>query len=293
MTAIVIGESLVDVVVGVDGTQRRRPGGSPLNVAVGLGRLGVATELVTAVGPDADGQLLRRHAEASGVRFRNAGVVAKTSTAVARLAADGTATYDIDLHWTLPALTLELPSVLHVGSLAAVVTPGCDVVAEVVRDVSGRALVCLDPNCRPGIPPQPVALERVSALIGFVDVLKLSIDDVNWLWPASTLDEVVHDALGRGVRLVVVTRGPRETSAWTARTHVEVPPVAGGAVIDTIGAGDAFTAAMLARLAASTTALADMTGSDVERVLQFASLAGRRTCERAGADPPWQAELEG
>ena len=131
---LVVGEALVDVVPGPDGTTRDHPGGSPANVAITLGRLGRDVRLVTLLGDDPRGDAVRAWLEASGVTVL-AGPTGsgRTSTAAVTLDESGAATYDFDLDWHLQSVPDEPCDVLHVGSIATVLDPGAEAVAEAFR----------------------------------------------------------------------------------------------------------------------------------------------------------------
>ena len=271
---LVVGECLVDVVVRADGTSVERPGGSPANVAVGLGRQGVPVTLVTSYGDDARGALLADHLAASHVDVLV--TAAPTSVAQAVLDESGAATYDFDLRWDLAAAPLPVDDWLHVGSLGAVLEPGASVVRDWVAGFAGT--VSYDPNCRPHLMGVD-AVAQVEALVAHADVVKCSDEDAAFLHPSLPLADLAERWLALGPSLVVVTRGPEGADAWTAdgTWHVDVP--FGAPVVDTVGAGDAFMTGLL--LALSTDR------DDVDAALATASRIARSTCEREGADPPW------
>ena len=274
MTVLVVGECLVDVVVRPDGATTERPGGSPANVAVGLGRQGVPVTLVTSYGDDARGAVLDAHLRASRVTP----LVHEQPTSVARAVLDetGAATYAFDLRWELDDTAAPAAEWLHVGSLGAVLEPGASVVRRWVEQHPGT--VSYDPNCRPQLMGRD-AVTQVEDLVAHADVVKCSDEDAACLHPGLPLAELAARWLALGPRLVVVTRGGEGADAWTAdgHWHADVPP--GDPVVDTVGAGDAFMTGLVAAL------LQDP--DDVAEALRTASLVARRTCERVGADPPW------
>lgn len=272
-----VGEALVDVVVDVDGIRTEHPGGSPANVAVGLSRLGQSVRLVTALGDDDHGRLLKDHLEASGVSV-TAAPIPRTSTAVARLDEAGRASYEFDITWDLSGVTAESnPAWLHVGSLAAVLEPGADTVLE----LAGRAgVVSFDPNCRPDVAPRD--LDRVEALAALSSVIKLSDEDLAWLYPGASFRHVAQGWLQGRSELVVLTKGGEGAEALTRERHVSIPAAPGGPLVDTVGAGDAFMAGLVDGL---------LRGWDAAGALERGAVVARRTCERAGADPPWAREL--
>jgi fructokinase len=277
---LVVGEALVDVVEDVAGRRTERPGGSPANVAVGLHRLGRAVTLLTALGNDRYGDLLRSHLD--GISLVTAELPA-TGTALARLDAAGSATYAFDISWDLAGLEPEPARWVHVGSLAAVLPPGADaVLALAQRSVAAGSTVSFDPNCRPDVADRDV--DRVEALAALSGVIKLSDEDLAWLYPGEPFEDVARRWLAGRTELVVLTRGSAGASGVTAEGTWEVPAAPGGAVVDTVGAGDAFMAGLVDALVEQW---------DVPAALERAALVARRTCERPGADPPTATELTG
>jgi len=304
--ALVIGEALVDVVRGPKGEALgRHPGGSPANVALGLARLGHRAELLTWLGEDADGRLVLEHLAGSGVGLVPGSTGApRTSTATAQLDSAGVATYDFDLDPTVPSVDLEALAghegfdVVHTGSIAAVLPPGAFVVEALLSRTRHRATVTYDPNARPGLMGDPdVALAKVLAYVGICDVVKVSDEDLAWLRPGVDPLDVAGSWLMRGASVVVVTRGEGGADAVTAGGHVHVdsPPTQ---VVDTVGAGDSFMSGLLDGLArhgllgaATRDALRAVDAATVTSVLAHAAQVASITCSRAGADPPWSADL--
>ncbi|WP_149202281.1 carbohydrate kinase family protein [Actinotalea subterranea] len=302
--ALVIGEALIDVVRRADGTGGEHVGGSPANVALGLGRLGRKVDLLTWFGPDTHGDLVRRHLEASGVTIvAGSDTAERTSVATATLDADGVASYDFDLawhvpeRWTSPAVP---PLVVHTGSIAAVLTPGGPDVARILEAHRESATLTYDPNLRPSLMP-PAAETRpvVEHLVALSDVVKVSDEDLAWLEPGTDPLEVARRWSTAGPAVVIVTRGGEGATAFTAeggRLDVAAPRVA---VADTVGAGDSFMGGLIDGLwsahllgadrRAALRAADDVTlRSVLTRCTQIAAI----TVSRAGANPPTAAELE-
>jgi fructokinase len=294
---LVVGESLVDIVTGPNGDERA-PGGSPLNVAVGLARLGVPVRLATQVGDDPDGRLVVDHAAASGVELAPGSVQAGsvTSTATARLDVELAAAYDFDLGWdpVVPPLP-EDPLGLHVGSLGTVVEPGrravLDLLADAARD---DVFVSYDPNVRPAFPTTWQEARRVAAQANLV---RLSDDDLAQLAPQVATADLAQVLLAADrTELVVVTRGGLGAFAFTADDTIDIvaPPVR---VVDTVGAGDTFMAALLSilheweLLTAGTGALGALDGDRLRLLLSGAADAAAVTVGRRGANPPTRSEL--
>jgi len=301
----VIGESLVDVVARQGhGELTVHPGGSPANVAVALSRLGQRTTLVTQIGDDDHGALIRAHLERNGVEVTLAGPASQpTSQALARLDAHGAATYEFDLSWDVRGLRLaEGSAAVHIGSLGAVLAPGGEQVLRLAESVCrrGDVVISYDPNVRPSVTPDrrqvAATMERAAAS---AHVVKLGDEDLAFLFPGTTPAQLAASFFGDGrpTQLLVVTRGRDGAIALTRRTHLSAPAVP-VVVVDTVGAGDTFTAALLAGLAGSGLLSPAALASGVEREQDLlretvgqALAAAALTCTRPGADPPTAGEL--
>ena len=217
-TALVIGESLVDIVSNSDGSSVEHPGGSPANVAVALARLGADVGLATAYADDRLGGLLDQHFANAGVSLAgDPHVLARTSSAVATLDDTGAASYVFDLEWDLPPVpTADPPALVHTGSLAAVMEPGAGTVAAAIAALAPTSTVSYDINARPaatGVDAEIVA--RVEALVALSDVVKASDEDLEVLYPGSEVEECVERLLGLGAGAVVVTWGGKGASCHT------------------------------------------------------------------------------
>jgi len=298
---LVVGEALVDIVRRRDGTSTEHPGGSPANVALGLARLGRPARLLTQIGDDARGEAVRTHLEASGVRLEPGSVVpGPTSTAAATLDAAGVATYEFALDWALPAAVAPGPAaLLHTGSIAAFLQPGGDAVLALLERTAGSVTITYDPNARPRLMGDPVAaLARVERIVALADVVKVSDEDLEWLSPGRDPMDVAADWLDRGPALVVVTRGGEGSSALARSGRVDVPALR-VAVVDTVGAGDAFMSGLIDHLAGTglvgaerRAALRSIAPDGVRATLTHAARIAAITCSRAGANPPTRADLE-
>jgi fructokinase len=303
----VIGEALIDLVPDEpSGEYRARLGGSPFNVAVGLVRLDNRTALMARLADDDFGRMLRRAADSEGIDLSAAPHASeRTTVAIACVDDAGAVTYDFhlegtaDWQWTAAELA-GLPSdteVLHFGSIASWTAPGNARIDDLVRDVraAGGVLISYDPNIRPAvIGRRDRAVELVERSVRCAHVVKASREDVEWLYPEHEADDVGARWNQLGAALVVVTDGGRGASAYRRRAHPLRRPGRVVQVVDTIGAGDAFTAGLLnglarrALLSDGTVAIPDAVMADI---LDEAIMISSITCERAGADPPRAAEL--
>lgn len=282
--ALVVGESLVDVVLEPDGRRTERPGGSAANVAVALARLGRPVRFATAYADDARGRVVAEHLRRDGVVLAtDPGAVARTSSAEATIAADGSASYAFDLDWRLNPVGEERPHFVHVCSIGAVLEPGADDVLALVERLTG-ATVTYDVNARPAITGTgPALVARVERVVAAADLVKASDEDLEALYPGRSLLDAAAHLLALGPRAVAVTRGGHGATWLDADGVVEVA-APGVTVADTIGAGDTFSAAIV-------DALWDDPYRDPAEVLAHAVRAAAVTVSRPGADPPYRTDL--
>lgn len=292
--ALVVGESLVDVLVTPDRAPVEAPGGSPMNVAVTLARLGVPVELLTALGADDRGRAVRAHLAESGVDVLPSPPLERTSSAVARVGADGSASYEFDLTWPAFAAPDTAVAAVHVGSVAFFRTPTADVQTLLRSASEAGALTTVDPNVRPAlVGGQAAAVAHLEQALPWVDVVKLSDEDAAWLYPGHTVEQVVDRLLQLGPRLVALTRG-RTGAVLRSRLHEVVVPPIPVELVDTIGAGDSWMGALISGLLDLGGASALRRGVDRDGLAEiggFAAAVAAVTVSRPGADPPRRAEL--
>lgn len=301
MTArfLTVGESLTDIVVAADGTRREFPGGSPLNVAVALGRLGHESHLLTRIGDDPRGRAIRDHLEASSVVLTPGSIDHRpTSTAEARLREDGSAAYTFDLSWDPDARDLPVAiDAVHTSSIAAVLDPGAALVADVLAHHARTATISYDPNARPDLMGDPVRTRSlVEAIIARADVVKSSDEDIAWLYGTEDVEDVVASWRELGPTITVLTRGGEGATGFAPGGRVAVEPVRID-VADTVGAGDTFSAGILHALAlrgllgaSGRERLRAIGVEELGEVLAVAAALAAITVSRPGADPPWTHE---
>jgi fructokinase len=291
---LVIGEALIDIVER-DGGDVELVGGSPANVAVGVARQGLRTTLLTRLGRDDRGRRIAAQVTDSGAAVAEASWTdAATSTARARLRADGSAAYEFDIAWTLDAAAAaeaaDAASVVHAGSIALFLQPGGETaLATLERARRAGVPVTVDPNVRPalvGDAPRPVA-ERAFAAATLV---KLSDEDAEALYPGLPAERVLETIAALGPRIVVMTRGGAGALALGPSGDAEVPPLQ-VEVADTIGAGDAFMASLVTSLV-DDAALLSGDHDALETALRRAAVMAGITVSRAGANPPTRAEVD-
>jgi fructokinase len=299
---LVCGEALVDVLENGDGTRRQAPGGGPFNTARALARLGVPTAFLGHLSTDSSGRELAALLRSDGVNLDLTSTGPEPTTmAIASFHGDGLAEYEFVAEGTsAPNLTMamvpdELPArikAIHVGTLGLALQPMASTLAALIQRESGRLLIMLDPNIRAAASSDPDYRDRLQSAIPHTTIVKASVEDMAWLYPGLDYRSAAKRILASGVRLVVVTLGIDGAFGATGDSSVAVAAPA-VEVVDTVGAGDTFGAALLARLYDL-----DLVGPNLkldhrqlESALRFACMAASITCTRAGADPPHRSEL--
>ncbi|PRB43373.1 carbohydrate kinase [Arthrobacter sp. MYb23] len=292
LDVMVVGEALIDVVT--TGSRRvEHPGGSPANVAYGLARLGVTTGLLTAIGPDAWGRRIEEHLTGAGVVvLPGSQSLARTASATATVTADGSAHYDFDISWDLaPQAPAFFPKILHTGSIATFLDPGAGVVKSLLGQAKGHCVITYDPNIRPDLLGSHAEAKAIfEDLVAFTDVVKLSDEDAQWLYPGMSIPETAAHILGLGTGLTVITKGAEGSYLSTPGLDVTVPAVK-TSVADTIGAGDSFMSALILGLLKRETE--GFAPGVLEELGRTAVAAAAITVQRPGANPPNLEELNG
>jgi fructokinase len=298
---LVIGESLIDIVERDGQTDDEHVGGSPLNVAVGLSRLGREVDFLTRIGDDSRGQRIAEYVNAAGVQLVSGSqTAARTATARAAVGADGSADYMFDLDWRLSGTPPVAPPLfVHTGSIAAVQEPGCLAVAALVDTYHVSATITFDPNVRPSlIVDRDLARQRIEHLVERSDIVKVSEEDLRWIDPDRPPERLAQTWLALGPSIVAVTMGDRGSAAVCAAgvARVAARPVQ---VVDTVGAGDAFMVGLIDALwgrgLLGAQRRAELAGLDLDALtaaLEVASAAAALTVGRAGADLPDRAALD-
>jgi fructokinase len=300
---VVAGEALIDLVVDAHGTATPHPGGGPYNAARTIARLGQDVGFLGRISDDPYGRLLRDRLEGDGVKTDLVAVTSDPTTVVrAQLDPDGVAGYVFDLEGTsAPGLTWAdarraldpPPRALHAGTLGLTVPPMSDAVARLIDELPARTFVMVDVNSRPAAVPDPHAYrERMRHVLRRADVVKASAEDLEFLAPGHPHAETVESIVRGGTRLVLLTRGADEVQVVTRRGTFE-RPVPRVPVVDTIGAGDAFGGSFIARWSQLGLGRDDLDDrAALQDAVAFAIRVATITCQRAGADPPWAAELD-
>ena len=294
MSIWVCGEVLIDILPAGPVV-----GGGPANTAKALARLGYDVDFIDGISSDAYGVSAHKELEQDGVGLGLSLRSDKpTCTATVTLDSAGgaryeffikaTATFDFNASW-LPDASMLKPSLLHIGTLATIIEPGAGVLFDWAVRVGEFAPIVFDPNIRPSVmgnrATYAVAVEKWASISSIV---KLSDEDIKWLYPDETLDEVAHRWISGGVSCVVVTRGAHGLIGYTEHGMEEVDG-AKVTVIDSVGAGDTVGAIIVEGVIAHS--VAGLQGRVLNEVLHKAAVAAGITCSRAGAQPPYKHEL--
>ncbi|WP_030838505.1 carbohydrate kinase family protein [Streptomyces sp. NRRL F-4474] len=280
------------------------PGGGPANTAVALARLGTPARFLARLSGDVFGRLFRARLEASGVDLSCAVAAGEPSTlAVAELDAHGQAAYSFhaqntaDWQWSpgeLARVDLSETACVHTGSLALVREPGGAVIEEFLAAASRQATIGIDPNVRPLLERPEAYRDRLTRWCGLADILRLSQDDLELLLPGTPPEQACDTWHAAGVRLVVITLGAEGALASLDGERLRLPAVA-TRVVDTVGAGDSFTAGLLHHLGNHGLLGGRLAGvgiEDVAEACRFAAHVAALTCSAAGPNPPWRSQLE-
>ena len=308
-SVLVIGEALVDVVHGIDGEIKNIPGGSPANTAVALARLGTKTYMKARTSSDQFGLEIRKHLTNQNVNLDYSLVVSSPSSVInALIQKDGSAKYEANLEgaadygWTLEELNQVIDpdiQIVQLGSLTSYVEPGATNVEKWFTQLrlSNKYLLTFDPNIRHPLDGQNAVAVRTRAkkLASISHVVKASDEDLNWIFSSNNLHDSALKIIESGASLVIVTLGKK--GAFAVNKNHEVIEVLAKEinVIDTIGAGDTFAAALIAQLLEKSwtneNALKNLRSSDLTQILTNCSMAAAITCSRQGANPPYRQEV--
>lgn len=300
MSIWVCGEVLIDLIPGVDGNRVAHVGGGPANTAKALARLGLDTHFIDGISTDKYGVTARKELLDDEVKLDLA-LTSEKPTCLATVTLDasggasyefligGTATFDFSHSW-LPDPSRYKPQVLHIGTLATVIEPGASLLYDWAIQVAEFAPIVFDPNIRPSVISDRARYqESVEKWAAISSVIKVSDDDMAWLYPDEKYEAIAQRWLSSGATLVVVTRGSQGLIGFTAGSSVEVQGVK-IEVADTVGAGDTVGAIIVEAMVGK--GMLNLTGDVLKSTLQRAALAASITCSRKGAQPPYKHELK-
>ena len=295
----VAGEVLIDLIPeGAD----RKPvvGGGPANTAKALAKLGIDTQFIDGISSDQYGQMAKDELKTAGVKLDYVKYSDKpTCLAIVSLSESGSATYEFSIENTatfdftsewLPNPQTVRPSLLHIGTLATVIEPGASALFKWAKFVAKVAPIVFDPNIRPAvISDRAQYVAQVERWVAISSVVKVSDDDLKWLYPSLEIKQVVNNWLAKGPSLVVVTYGDKGLTGYQKGEQVSIDAVK-VKVADTVGAGDTVGAILVEAIVKD--GLQSLTGSRLETMLKRAAKAAAITVSRVGANPPTSEELE-
>jgi fructokinase len=305
---LVIGEALIDVVHTPDGLVQNIVGGSPANTAVALSRLGIKTFMKSRTSLDEFGQVIRNYLETEKVDL-SLGVIAKEPSTVIKafIQNDRSAKYEADLIgasdfcWNDKELVFDESNFtfVHLGSLTSYVQPGASEVEKWFTNLKDKTslLLSFDPNIRHPLDGQKATdvRERAKRLCAISHIVKASDEDFEWIYETNDFKSPAKELVNKGVGIVIITRG--KNGAWAIsndKNEFEIPAQDIN-VIDTIGAGDTFSAAFLAQLIDkginTLDKLKTMKIFELEEILHNSAHASGVTCSRKGANPPYRDEV--
>jgi len=295
----VSGEVLIDLIPDGSG---RKPivGGGPANTAKALSKLGINTQFIDGVSSDKYGQMAKDELVASGVKIDYVKYSDKpTCLAIVSLSVTGsasyefviknTATFDFNSDW-LPNPQTGRPVLLHIGTLAAAIEPGASVLFEWAQSVAKVAPIVFDPNIRPAvIGDRKEYVMQVERWVSISSAVKVSEEDIRWLYPTLEIEQVVNNWLAKGPSLITVTYGDKGLAGYRQGEKVSVDAVV-VVVADTVGAGDTVGAILVEAIVKD--GLSSLSGVRLETMLKRAAKAAAITVSRSGANPPTLKEIE-
>ena len=295
----VTGEVLIDLIPdGID----RKPivGGGPANTAKALSKIGIETQFIDGISTDDFGQMAKAELVDSGVKLDYVKYSDKptclaivslsdTGSASYEFVIENTATFDFTSDW-LPNPQSEQPSLLHIGTLATAIEPGASVLFEWAQSVAKVAPIVFDPNIRPAvISDRKKYLMQVERWVSISSAVKVSDEDIKWLYPTLEIDQVFKNWLAKGPSLIVVTYSDEGLASYRVGEKVSADAVK-VVVADTVGAGDTVGAILVEAIVKD--GLDTLSGVRLEMMLKRAAKAAAITVSRTGANPPTLKEID-
>ena len=293
------GEVLIDLIP--EGSERKPiVGGGPANTAKALSKIGIDTQFIDGISTDNYGQMAKAELISAGVKLDYVKYSDKpTCSAIVSLSNSGSATYEFVIQNTatfnftsdwLPNPKSEGPSLLHIGTLATAIEPGASVLFEWAQSVAKVAPVVFDPNIRPAvISDRDLYVKQVERWVSISSSVKVSDEDIKWLYPSLEIEQVVNNWLTKGPSLIVVTYGDKGLAGYRVGEKVSVDAVK-VVVADTVGAGDTVGAILVEAIVRD--GLDTLSGVKLEMMLKRAAKAAAVTVSRSGANPPTLKEIE-
>jgi len=295
----VVGEVLIDLIPDAD-QHLAVVGGGPANTAKALAKLGVKTHFIDGISNDKYGQMVKvellsanillDYAQYSNMPTCTAKVtLSKSGSASYEFVIEGTATFDFSASW-LPDPQNIKPSLLHIGTLATVIEPGASVLFNWAQSVATVAPIVFDPNIRPAVlGDRDEYAKKVEKWVAISSAVKVSDEDLNWLYPGKAIVEIVKNWLEVGVQIVMVTLGDKGITAYRKNEQISVDAIK-VVVADTVGAGDTVGAVLVEAIVKN--GLDKLTGEVLKSMLNRAVKAAAITVSRTGANPPSKEEID-
>ena len=294
----VAGEVLIDLIPNGN-TSKSIVGGGPANTAKALARVGVDTQFINGISTDDYGLVIRDELLTSGIKLDYVKYSDKP-TCLAKVSLDkkgsasyefvieSTATFDFSQHWLPNPVELK-PSLLYTGTLATIIEPGASELFTWAQSVAKSAPIVFDPNIRAAVvSDHKIYLSQVERWVAISSAVKVSQEDLNWLYPSLEIDQVVNNWLTLGALLVVVTFGDQGLAAYRLGEKIKVDAIK-VEVVDTVGAGDTVGAILVEAIIKD--GLASLSGGRLEMMLKRAAKAAAITVSRSGANPPTDKEI--
>jgi fructokinase len=294
----VAGEVLIDLIPNGN-TSKPIVGGGPANTAKALARVGVDTQFIDGISTDDYGLMIKDELLTSGIKLDYVKYSDKP-TCLAKVSLDkkgsasyefvieSTATFDFSQHWLPNPVELK-PSLLYTGTLATIIEPGASELFTWAQSVAKSAPIVFDPNIRAAVvSDHKIYLSQVERWVAISSAVKVSKDDLNWLYPSLEIDQVVNNWLTLGALLVVVTFGDQGLAAYRLGEKIKVDAIK-VEVVDTVGAGDTVGAILVEAIIKD--GLASLSSGRLEMMLKRAAKAAAITVSRSGANPPTDKEI--
>ena len=295
----VAGEVLIDLIPNQNKVEAI-VGGGPANTAKALARVGVDTQFIDGISTDNYGLMIKDELLTSGIKLDYVKYSDKP-TCLAKVSLDkkgsasyefvieGTATFDFSQQW-LPNPAQLKPSLLYTGTLATIIEPGASELFTWAQSVAKVAPIVFDPNIRAAVvSDRKIYLSQVERWVAISSAVKVSQEDLTWLYPSLEIDQIVNDWLTLGALLVVVTFGDQGLAAFRLGEKIKVDAIK-VKVVDSVGAGDTVGAILVEAIVKD--GLASLSGRPLEMMLKRAAKAAAITVSRAGANPPMSEEIE-
>jgi len=294
----VCGEVVIDLIP--DGTERKAVvGGGPANTAKALSKLGITTQFIDGISTDKYGQMALKELQKDGVlldfvKFSDKPTCLATVSlnskggATYEFVIDDTATFDFSHYW-LPDAADKKPLLLHIGTLVTAIEPAASVLFEWAKKVALVAPIVFDPNIRPAVmSDREQYVKQVERWVSISNAVKVSDDDIYWLYPGQDLDQVAKRWLGMGPELIVVTFGDKGLAGYRENSKISIDAKK-VVVADTVGAGDTVGAILVEAIIED--GLDKLTNERLSLMLDRAARAASITVSRTGALPPGRDEI--